>query len=58
MASERREVYTNLVRVSPEMIRAGIEELRELSGEVDLGYIVESICMAMEYQRLELLGQL
>lgn len=46
-----------LVLVSPQMERAGLEELREL-GLSDPAYLVRSIYMAMEYERLEALGKL
>ena len=41
----------DLVEVTPAMVKAGVEEFLELSGEVDAGYIVQSIYMAMEYER-------
>ena len=43
--------------VTPEMERAGLECARELAGE-DPGYIVRSIYLAMEYERLDTNGQL
>jgi hypothetical protein len=48
---------TGLIVVSPEMERAGLECVRELAGQ-DICYIVRSIYMAMEYERLDLAGQL
>jgi hypothetical protein len=39
------------------MEKAGLEELREL-GLSDPAYLVRSIYMSMEYERLELLGEL
>lgn len=47
-----------LVVVSDEMRAAGIERATELMGEPDLGYLVSAIYLAMEYQRLDSLGQL
>ena len=47
-----------LVKVSQAMVAAGVAEWRELRGDPDLDYVVTSIYMAMEYERLESLGQL
>jgi hypothetical protein len=46
------------VVVSPEMEKAGVERARELLGETDLRYFVSAIYLAMEYERLAMLGQL
>jgi hypothetical protein len=52
--------YGFLVEVNTEMIKAGIDELKEFRArhEEDDAYIVTSIYMAMEYQRLYLAGEL
>ena len=50
-------VKIGFVVVSPAMEAAGLERTRELLGE-DLRYIVSSIYLAMEYERLAALGQL
>ena len=47
----------NVDPVTPEMIQAGLEELRDRAGECDLAYLVTSIYLAMECQRLDSLGQ-
>ncbi len=39
------------------MTRAGLHELREGWGQRDLGYLVASIYMAMEYERLDGLNE-
>ncbi len=39
-----------MVTISPEMEQAGVECFYE-SGLADLGYLVRSVYMAMEYQR-------
>jgi hypothetical protein len=39
------------VVASPEMIRAGIERLRDLADETDESYLVRAVYMAMEYER-------
>jgi hypothetical protein len=46
------------VTVTPEMEKAGVDELRTLSSETDLGYVARSLYMAMEYQRLASSGEL
>lgn len=46
------------VVVSDEMERAGLAELADLVLEADAGYLVRSLYMAMEYQRLASLGVL
>jgi len=46
------------VTVSPEMERAGLHELRYGEHAGDDAYLVRSIYMAMEYERLDLLGEL
>lgn len=57
-AEENQEVGgVELVEVTQEMRAAGIERAAELMGEPDLGYIVSAIYLAMEYQRLDSLGQ-
>jgi hypothetical protein len=45
----------DLVQVTPEMVRAGLDELRDLarSREDDKAHLVSSIYMAMEYARRE-----
>jgi hypothetical protein len=48
---------TEKLKVTQEMVEAGRERLLELTGE-DLDYIVEAVYLAMEYQRLDTLGQL
>lgn len=47
-----------LVGVTPEMRAAGVERATELMGEPDIGYLVSAVYLAMEYQRLDSLGQL
>lgn len=44
--------------VTPEMIKAGLDRFHDLSGETNMAYVVEAIYLAMEYQRLDSLGQL
>lgn len=45
--------------VTQEMIKAGKDCLRDLpGGGCDPAYLVESVYLAMEYQRLDSLGQL
>jgi hypothetical protein len=46
------------VTVTPEMEKAGVDELRSSAGETDLGYVARSVYMAMEYQRLASSGEL
>lgn len=45
------------VEVTQEMVRAGLLELREVDRSDD-AYFVTSIYMAMEFQRLDMLGKL
>ena len=47
-----------VVNVSQAMVAAGVAEWKDLRGDPDLAYVVTSIYMAMEYERLESLGQL
>jgi hypothetical protein len=49
---------TKYVFVTDEMKRAAIDRALELASENDLGYLVSAIYMAMEYERLDSLGQL
>jgi hypothetical protein len=44
--------------VTPAMIKAGLQTIDELALQNDRAYLVESIYLAMEYQRLDSLGQL
>jgi hypothetical protein len=44
--------------VTKEMIKAGLETIDELALRNDRAYLVEAIYLAMEYQRLDSLGQL
>lgn len=46
-----------VIGVSPEMERAGLAEMRQCD-RTDEGYLVRSIYMAMEYERLDRLGKL
>ena len=53
-ASEDKDFKPELlVEVSPEMLRAGIEALREVSLATDLREIVSAVYMAMEYEKRE-----
>jgi hypothetical protein len=45
-----------LVEVTPEMQRAGLEELRAHQFGEDLGEVAMAVYMAMEYQRRSVLG--
>ena len=40
-----------LVIVTPAMIRAGLEELRDMVYESDMRHVLAAIYMAMEYER-------
>ena len=48
----------DFVQITREMISAGLERALELRGEADPHYFVSAIYLAMEYQRLDSLGQL
>ena len=52
-----RQDCVEIVVVTPEMERAGLACARELAGD-DPRYIVASIYLAMEYERLDMNGQL
>jgi hypothetical protein len=42
-----------LIEVTPEMVEAGMVELRDHTLAGDLGYMVECLYRAMEYQRIQ-----
>jgi hypothetical protein len=48
---------SNVTPVTPEMVQAGLEELRDCIGDPDLAYLVTSVYLAMECQRLDSLGE-
>ena len=50
--------YVPEIEITPAMVKAGLDELRERQGDSDLAYLVGAIYMAMEYERLDSLGQL
>jgi hypothetical protein len=57
MAEKTATKGLNLVQVSPQLVKAGLEELRDLlrSGtDQETEYLVSSIYMAMEYERREI----
>jgi hypothetical protein len=57
MPKETATKKVDFVQVTPEMVKAGMEELRDLlhSGDYqEPEYVVSSIYMAMEYERREL----
>lgn len=58
MVEESGQAGATEIEVTPAMIEAGVERARELILEPDMGYAVNAIYMAMEYQRLADLGQL
>jgi len=47
-----------LVSVTLAMIEAGLDRLKELAAEEDRAYVAEAVYLAMEYQRLDSIGQL
>jgi hypothetical protein len=55
MAEKEAAEGSDLVQVTPEMVRAGLEELRDLvrSGDDDKARLVAVIYTAMEYERRE-----
>lgn len=55
--SEQADDLSQLVMVTPEMERAGLLELLN-HDRFDDAYLVRSIYMAMEYERLDCLGKL